>query len=125
MKRILRILLVVGLLTGGLALCSPSAEAGPFGRGGPFRRGGWGGFYGPGRGYGAYRPVGWGYGAYRPVGWGYGAYRPWGYGAYGWGYPAYGVGYPGYGFPAYPGYYGTSISVGNPMGGFYMSSYPY
>jgi hypothetical protein len=124
MKRILRILLVLGMLAGGFALGSPSSEAAPFGRG-PFRGGGWGGFYGPRWGYSAYRPFGLGYGAYRPWGWGYGAYRPWGYGAYGWGYPAYGVAYPGYGFPAHPGYYGTRISVGSPMGGFYMGSYPY
>ncbi len=139
MKRILRTLLVVGILAGGLALCSPSSEAGPFGRG-PIRRGGWGRVYGPGWGYRAYRPYGWGYGAYRPYGWGgYGVARPYGYG---WGYPGYGYGYTGYGinspalgvfgggYPAfgyggYPGVYGTNISVGSPMGGFSMSSYPY
>jgi hypothetical protein len=145
MKRILRSLLVFGVLAGGLALCSPSAEAGPFG---PFRRGGWGRYYGPGWGYRGYRPYGWGYSVYRPygygLGWGgYGLGYPgygWGYRGYGWGYPAYGYnslgifnnpvvggfGYPGsYGFGGYPGYYGTSISIGVPMGGFYMSSYPY
>jgi hypothetical protein len=136
MKRLMRILLVVGVLAGGLALGSPSSEAGPWGRG-PFRRVGWGRYYGPGWG-------GWGYRAYRPLGYGWGGYglgyRPygWGYGGYGWGYPGYGYGinnpalgifgfgsgYSGYGF-GYPGFYGTNISVGSPMGGFYMSSYPY
>jgi hypothetical protein len=137
MKRIMRILLVVGLLAGGMALCSPSSEAGPFGRG-PFRRAGWGGVYGPGWGYTAYRPYGYGWGgfgpAYRPSGWGYGGYGVGypvygaGYGGYGFNYPAYGAygaGYPAYGYGGYPGFYGTRISVGSPLGGFYMSSYPY
>jgi hypothetical protein len=135
MKRIMRILLVAGLLVGGLALFSPSSQAGPRGRGG-FRRGGWGRAYGPGWGYRAYRPYGYGWGGY---GLGYRPYG-WGYRGYGWGYPGYGLGYTGYGInnPAlgvfgvgpgygmgYPGYYGTSLSIGSPMGGFYMSSYPY
>jgi hypothetical protein len=145
MNRIMRILLVVGLLVGGLAIFSPSSEAGPRGRG-PIRRGGWGRVYGPGYGYRVY-PRAYGYGrggygaAYRPFGWGYRGYG-WGYPGYRWGYPGYGLGYPGYGInnPAlgvfgvgnypgygfgYPGYYGTSLSIGSPLGGFFMRSYPY
>jgi hypothetical protein len=128
MKRILRILLVVGILAGGLMVCSPSSQAGPFRRG--WHRGYvYGPAFGPGWGYSAYRPYGYGRG-YRGYGWGHPAYV----GGYGLGYPGYGfnapafgvygMGYPGYGY-GYTGYYGTSMSVGNPFGGFYMSSFPY
>ena len=41
MKRFLRVLLIAGLLAGGLAISSPSSEAGIFRRGGPFRGYGW------------------------------------------------------------------------------------
>jgi hypothetical protein len=132
MKRMLRISLTVAVVAGGLMVCSPSSEAGPWRRG-PFR--GWG--YGPGWGYrGVYRPYGFGWGGVRPV---YRAYG-WGYPAYGLGYPGYGLGYTGYGINApglgiwgmgpgygmgYNGFYGTSMSIGNSLGGFYMSSYPF
>ena len=132
MKRILRILLVVGVLAGGLMACSPSSQAGPF------RRGWYRGYgYGPGWGYRqVYRPYGYGWGRY---GMGFRRFG-WGYPAYGWGYPGYGMGYSGYGLNApafgvfgmgpgygmgYPGYSGTSMSIGTPMSGFFMSSYPY
>ncbi len=130
MKRIMRLLLVVGLLAGGVWLGSPSAQAGPFGRG-PWRRGwGWGRAYGPAYGYRVYRPYGYGWGGY---GMGYRGFG-WGYPAYGMGYPGYGINNPalgvfgvgpGYGLGGYSGFYGTSMSIGSPMGGFYMSSYPY
>jgi hypothetical protein len=129
MKRILRISLIVGLVAGSLTLCAQSSEARPFG---PFRRGWPGGYgygrayYGPGWGYRhvyrPYGPAGGGYGlGYRNYGWGYGGYTM-GYPAYGFG--MYGAGYPGYGW-GYPGVYGTSITIGSPVGGFYMGSYPY
>jgi len=137
MKRIMRILLVVGIMAVGVAVFSPTSEAGPFGRG-PIRRGGWGRVYGPGWGYRPYRPYGYGRGGFGP---GYRRYG-WGYGGYGWGYPAYGYGYrgyglnnpalgvfgvgsPGYGFGGYPGFDGTNVAVGSPLGGFYMGNYPY
>jgi hypothetical protein len=125
MKRILRILLVVGILTGGLMTCSPSSQAGPFRRG--WHRGYvYGPAYGPGWGYrSVYRPFGFG-GGYRSYGWGYPAYG-WGAPGYGVNAPAFGVlgmRYPGYG-AGYSGFYGTSMSIGSPLGGFYMSSYPY
>jgi hypothetical protein len=125
MRRILRIFLVVGILAGGLIACSSSSQAGPFRRG--WHRGYvYGPVYGPGWGY---------YSVYRPYGrgWGYGSYG-WGYPAYGWAGPVYGVnapafgvyspGYLGYGY-GYSGFYGTSVSVGSPLGGFYMSSFPF
>jgi hypothetical protein len=140
MKRHLRLVLIIGLLAGGLVLCSPASEAGIFRRGGPFR--GYGG-YGRGR---VFAPVG-GYGVYRPYRYGWGGYgmgyRGYGIGLgrYGYGYPAYGgygIGYPGYGsglnYPAFgvygmgynPAIFGSSLSVGTgPYGGFYMNSYPY
>jgi hypothetical protein len=132
MKRILRSLLVLGLLAGFFALCAPSSKAGIFRRG---WRGGYvgGPVYGPGAGYRVYRPAGYGWGGYGPgyrrYGWGYGGYGM-GYPVYGAGYPGYGVGmygggYPGYGW-SYPGVYGgTSVSIGSPMSGFNMSTYPY
>jgi hypothetical protein len=136
MKRHLRVLLIAGLLAGGLALCSPTSEAGIFRRGGPFRGWGYRSAY-PAYGYSVYRPYGYGMGGYgmgyRSYGWGYGGF---GYPAYsGYGNPAFGVysagGYPGYGLGGYgmgryPAVYGTSLSIGTgPYGGFYMSSYPY
>src|SRR5262249_22295534 len=112
MKRILRILLIVGVLAGALTICTSTSQAGPFRRGG-YRGYGWGrAYFGPGWGYRqVYRPYGYGLGGY---GLGY-RNRGWGYGGYGMGYPvyglgAYGMGYPGYGW-GYPGFYGTSISV--------------
>ena len=142
MKRHLRVLLIIGLLAGGFAFCSPTAEAGLFGRGGLFR--GYRSYgYGPGWGYSVYRPYGYGMGGF---GLGYRGYGGYGYGypafgsSYGYGYPyysGYGLGYSGYGYginnPAfgiysagYPSVYGTSLSIGTgPYGGFYMSSYPY
>jgi hypothetical protein len=133
MKRILRILLIVGVLAGALTICMSTSQAGPFRRGG-YRGYGWGrAYYGPGWGYRQlYRPYGYGVGGsglgYRNFGWGYGRYGM-GYGAYGMRYPvyglgAYGMGYPGYGW-RYPGLYGTSITVGRPLGGFSIGSYPY
>lgn len=125
MKRIMRLSLVVGLLVVGLSLVSPTAEAGPFRRGwgGGY---GWGrGAYGPGWGYRqVYRPYGYGWGGYRPGFRGFGpVYRP--YPAYGLG--MYGVGYPGMGYGGwgYPSVYGTSMTIGNPLGGFSMGMYPY
>lgn len=126
MKRIMRLLLVVGLVAGSLALCSPTSQAGPFRRG--WGRGyGWGRVhYGPGFGYRTvYRPYGMGYGGYGfgypgSYGVGYGGYPAYGLGMYGAGYS--GLGYGGFGYPAV---YGSSISVGTGMGGFYMGSYPF
>jgi hypothetical protein len=126
----LRVFLTVGLLVGGLTLLAPSSQAGPFRRGwhGGY---GWGrGYYGPGWGYRqVYRPYGYGWGGdgpvYRGMGWGYRGYPAYGFGLYGLGYSGYRFGYPGYGFGypggygfGYPGVYGTSISIGNPWGGF-------
>jgi len=133
MKRILRILLVVGILGGALMVGSTSSQAGPFRRG-PYR--GYG--YGPGWGYHhVYRPYGYGWGGYgmgyRSYGWGYPGYVG-AYPAYGLGYPGYGLnapafgvygmGYPGYGM-GYSGFYSTSMSIGGPLGGFSMFNYPY
>ena len=137
MRRLLRVLLVSGLLVGGLTFWATSAEAQPWRRG-----------YGPYGGYGRVRVARpWGYGAYRPVGYGWG--RPYGYyGGFGLGYsPAYGygpgvyprysvLGYPAYGYGlgaypvasgwGYPGYYGTSVSIGTvPFGGVMVRSYPW
>lgn len=127
MKRIVRLSLVVGLVAGTLALCSPSSEAGLFRRG--YRGGYWGRtYYGPGWGYRTvYRPYGLGVTGYNPgfggYGWAYGGYPAYGLGMYGVGYPSYGYGYGGFGYPSVYG--GTSISIGSPMGGFIMGSYPY
>jgi len=132
MRRILRVLLVAGLLATGFTFWAGSAEARPWGRG-------WGPYGGYGR-VGVYRPY-WGYGAYRPYGFGWGrgyfgyplGYRAYGYGIYpdyyGFGYPAYGYGYGVYprawGW-GYPGYYGTSVSIGTyPYGGVYVGTYPW
>lgn len=122
MKRILRLLLTVGLLAGSLAYCVPSAEAGPFRRG-------WRGGYGWGRGY--YGP-GWGYHqVYRPYGFGPG-FRGMGrgFGAYGMGYPGYSGIYGGYGFSGfglgYPGFYGNSMMIGgSPLTGYYGGGFPF
>jgi hypothetical protein len=127
MKRVLRILLIAGLLAGSLTFFTTSSQAGPFRRGG-VRGYGWGRtYYGPGWGYRRVsRPYGYRMGGYGP---GYGGNPAYGYGGYGMGNPAYGyggygMGYPGYGL-GYPGVYGTSISIGSPLGGFNMGSYPY
>jgi hypothetical protein len=130
MKRMWRILLIAGLVAGSLTFYAKPSQAGPFRRGG-IRGYGWGRSYsGPGWGYRqVYRPYGYGM---RGYGVGYGMGYPasgMGYGGYGVGYPAYGfggygMGYPGYGM-GYPGVYGTSISIGSPLGGFSMGSYPY
>jgi hypothetical protein len=123
MKRHLRVLLIAGLVAGGLALGSPTSDAGIFRRGGPYRGYGWRPAYGPAYSYGVYRPYGYGVSGY---GMGYRSYG-WGYGGYGMGYPAYGgYGMGGYGMGMSPAVYGSSLSVGTvPYGGFYTGSYPY
>jgi hypothetical protein len=134
MRRILHILLIIGILAGTLTLSTSTSQGAPFRRGG-FRGVGWGrAYYGPGWGYrGVYRPFGYGWGGYgwgsRGYGWGYGGYPVYGVGypvGYSYGYPVgYSWGYPGGSSWGYPGVYGTSISIGSPLGGFTVGSYPY
>jgi hypothetical protein len=122
MKRIMRVLLTVGLLVGSLAYCVPDTEAGPF------RRGGRGGFgwgrthYGPGWGYRqAYRP----YGSSR----GLAGSGP-GFGGFGMGYPGYSGVYGGYRYSGFglgdAGYYGNSAIIGgSPLTGYYAPAFPF
>lgn len=90
-----RILLVLAVMCGTLALSAPQAEAAYYRR--PVLRGAARVALGVGVGYGLSRAYA-GYG-YRPYGYGYGGYGGYGYRPYGYGYGGYGR--PGIGIGIY------------------------
>ncbi len=131
-----RVLLVAALLVGGLTLLAPLPKRACSVAAGVLAAMAWSALTSIGRAWG------YGYGVtgrIAPTAMAMALRLPWlwpglfgicyglgypGYSSYGMGYPAYGVGFGGYG---YPGYYGTSVSIGTGLygGGMTFGSYPW